>query len=123
MTQRRGGRPKGPERVPFTTKLKPAARDELKRRAVETFGTSRAANRVIEEAMGFDAVQHSETEEVDLTCYRDNWEDEATVTVRLNSDANDEIEAVRWHGIGSGPLTPEEEERARGAARRKAAES
>jgi hypothetical protein len=123
VTRRRGGRPRGPERVPFTTNLLPDARDELTRRAVETYGTERAANRVIEEAMGYAAVQDSETEEVDIWCEREDWDDDCTVTVRLYRAANDEIESVQWHGEGSGPLTPAEEERAREAARRKAAES
>jgi hypothetical protein len=73
--------------------------------------------------MGFAAVQYSETEDVDITCERDDWTDECTVTVRLYRDANDEVEAVSWHGDGSGALTPAEEERAIGAARRKAEES
>lgn len=73
--------------------------------------------------MGFAAALHSETEDVDITCERDDWTDEATVTVRLYRDANDEIEAVSWHGEGSGKLTPGEEERAIEAARRKAEES
>lgn len=123
MTHERGGRPRGPERVPFTTTLVQGARDELTRRAKETYGTERAANRVIEEAMGFTAVQWSETEDVDITCERDDWTDDCTVTVRLYRDANDEIEAVSWHGDGSGALTPAEEERAINDARRKAEES
>lgn len=73
--------------------------------------------------MGYAALQHSETEDVDLTIERDDWTDECTITVRLCNAANDEIEAVRWHGEGSGPLTPAEEDRALDAARRKAAES
>jgi hypothetical protein len=123
VTGCRRGRPRGPERVPFTTNLLPSARDELTRRAVETYGTERAANRVIEEAMGFAAVQYSETEDVDLTIERADWTDECTVTVRLYRDANDEIESVSWHSVGSGALTPYEEERARREARRKAEES
>jgi hypothetical protein len=101
----------------------PDARDELTRRAVEAYGTERAANRVIEDAMGYAAVQWSETEEVDLTIERDDWTDECTVTVRLCRGANDEVEAVQWHGVGSGSLTHAEEERALEAARRKAEES
>lgn len=73
--------------------------------------------------MGFAAVRHSETEDVDITCERDDWTDEATVTVRLYRDANDDVEAVSWHGEGNGPLTDAEEQRAIEAARRKAAES
>lgn len=73
--------------------------------------------------MGIAAVQHSETEDIEITISRDNWEDEATVTVRLYADSNDEIERVEWHGAGSGPLTEDEAQRAREAARRKAAES
>lgn len=73
--------------------------------------------------MGFAAVQDSETEDVTLTFSRDDWEDEATVTVRLYRDANDEIEAVSWHGPGSGPLTEDEAQRAREDARRKASEA
>lgn len=73
--------------------------------------------------MGYAAVQYGETEDVDITCERDDWTDECTVTVRLYRDANDEIEAVRWHGTGSGSLTPAEEDRARREARRKAEES
>jgi hypothetical protein len=78
---------------------------------------------VIEEAMGLVAMQRSETEDVEITCERDDWTDDCTVTVRLYRDANDEVEAVRWHGEGSGPLSPAEEERAIEAARRKAEES
>lgn len=109
--------------MPFTTTLLPEARDELARRAKEAFKTERAANRVIEEAMGFAAVQLSETEEIEMTIERDDWTDDVTVVVRLYRAANDEIESVRWHGEGSGPLTEAEEQRAREAARRKAEES
>lgn len=73
--------------------------------------------------MGLAAVRYSETEEVDITCERDDWTDDCTVAVRLYRDANDEIEAVSWHGEGSGSLTTAEEERAIEAARRKAEES
>lgn len=73
--------------------------------------------------MGLAAVQWSETEDVTLTFTRDEWEDEATVTVRLYANDNDEIEAVSWHSIGSGSLTEDEKRRAREAARRKATES
>lgn len=72
--------------------------------------------------MGFAAAHYSETEDVDLTIERDDWTDECTVTVRLCRDANDTIEAVSWHGTGSGALTPAEGERAIEAARRKAEE-
>lgn len=98
--------------------------ERLRERSEEVYKTARAINRVIEEGiMGLAAVRYSETEDVDITCDRDNWSDEATVTVRLNSGANDEVETVRWHSDGSGPLTDDEEQRARDAARRKAAES
>lgn len=123
MSSRPGGRPRGPERIPYTTTLLPQARAELTRRAKEEYGTPRAANRVIEAVMGFAAVQYSETEDVELDIERDEWSDTATVTVRLYSDANDEIECVAWRDEDRGPLTPSEEERAREAARRKAAES
>lgn len=73
--------------------------------------------------MGYAAVQHSETEDVDITCERDDWTDDCTVTVRLYRDDNDKIESVRWRGEGSGPLTEDEAQRAREAARRKLEES
>ena len=73
--------------------------------------------------MGCAAVQDSETEEVDITCERADWTDDCTVTVRIYRDANDEVEGVRWHGEGRGELTECEAQRAREAARRKAAES
>lgn len=73
--------------------------------------------------MGFAHVQYSETEDVEITCERDDWSDDARVTVRLNSASNDEIEAVVWLGEGRGALTSNEEDRARREARRKAEES
>jgi hypothetical protein len=78
---------------------------------------------VIEDAMGYAAVQYSETEDVDITCERDDWTGDCTVTVRLYRSANDEIESVRWHGEDRGPLTEGEAQRAREAARRKMEES
>lgn len=124
MTQRRGGRPKGPERVPFTTTLRPEALEALRQRSQDTYRTARAVNRVIEEGiMGLAAVQYSETEDVDMTIERDDWTDEATVTVRLVRGGNDEVEGVAWRDKERGALLPAEEERAIEAARRKAAES
>lgn len=124
MTQRRGGRPKGPARVPYTTTLLPDARAELSRRAVESFGTERAANRVIEEAMGFAAVRFSETEDVELTIERDAWTDEVTVAVCLYpGDGDAEIESLDWADEDRGELTQAEEDRAIEAAWRKREES
>jgi hypothetical protein len=125
VTQRRGGRPTGPERVPFTTKIRPEALAILRRRSLAVHRTARAINRVIEEdVMGLAAMRLSETEDVDLTIERDAWTDEATVTVRLYPGSGDaEVEAVAWEDEERGALTEEERERAIAAAWRKREEA
>lgn len=74
--------------------------------------------------MGLAAMRLSETEDVDITCERDDWTDEATVTVRLYPGSGDaEVEAVEWAGEDRGALTDVERERAIGTAWRKREES
>lgn len=74
--------------------------------------------------MGLAAMRLSETEDVDLTIERENWTDDATVTVRLYPGSGDaEVEAVEWQDAERGELTDAERGRAIAAAWRKREES
>jgi hypothetical protein len=88
------GRPRGPERVPFRTTLQPAAKDELRRRAVEAFGTPRAANRVIEEAMGLVAAK--KTASVPTTIYVERNGEEVEVRTVVEFELNERNSADDW---------------------------
>jgi hypothetical protein len=94
VTHERGGRPRGPERVPFTTTLVPGARDELTRRARETYGTERAANRVIEEAMGFAAAR--KTASVPTTIYVERNGEEVEVKTVVEFELSERNAADDW---------------------------
>lgn len=74
--------------------------------------------------MGLAAMRLSETEDVDMTIERDDWTDEATVTVRLYPGSGEAyVESVEWHDVERGPLTDRESVRAVDAAWRKRNES
>ncbi len=109
--------------MPYTTTLLPAVREELNRRAVATFGTRRASNRVIEEAMGFAVVQQSETEDVDITVDDGVFYGDVCVTVELFPGSGEaRVDCARHNGTPK-ILSEEDEARAIAAAWRKREES
>jgi hypothetical protein len=125
MTQRRGGRPRGPTRRPFKTTLRPEAIERLRARSVEVYKTTRAVNRVIEEGiMAIGVVRLSETEDVEITV--DNGEvyaDIVHVTVVLFPGTNEARIDSASHDGKPFALDEEDEARAVAAAWRKRAES
>jgi hypothetical protein len=81
--------------VPFRTTLTPAAREELRRRAKERFGSLRAANRVIEEAMGYAVAR--EHVRVPTTIYVDRGDEtDIETSVVIDFEIDSAGAAVDW---------------------------